>query len=305
MGIRMSRQAVQLFGTAVFVRQNYAALLHRFGKYQRILKPGMNIKIPFVDEVAFIQDLREQSIEVSSQVAITKDNVALHIDAVLFIQVVDPYKASYGVEHVRSAIINLAQTTMRSEIGKLSLDKTFEERETLNHNIVSAIAAEVAAWGVNCLRYEIRDIEPPTNIKKSMILQAGSERQKRADILKSEGERQTAINLAEGEKTAKSLTAEGKADATIKISKASADALRTIGSSIAHKEGRPAACFMIADKYIQSYKSLGKKTNALLVDTSPIEVAGNVTEAFGILNRSLGKRPAQSAKEGKLAPSAN
>eukprot|EP00826_Nyctotherus_ovalis_P054282 TRINITY_DN709_c0_g1_i5.p1 TRINITY_DN709_c0_g1~~TRINITY_DN709_c0_g1_i5.p1 ORF type:complete len:180 (-),score=55.41 TRINITY_DN709_c0_g1_i5:47-586(-) len=159
------KTVVKLLGTFVFVRQNYAAMLHRFRKYQRVLKPGINLKIPFIDQIAFVQDLRERAIEISSQAAITKDNVTLQIDAVLFIQIVDPYKASYGVESLEDAITNLAQTTMRSEIGKLTLDKTFEERESLNHYIVNAISSEVEAWGVKCLRYEIRDIEPPFNIK--------------------------------------------------------------------------------------------------------------------------------------------
>ena len=302
MGIKFSRSAVQILGTLVFVRQNYAALLQRFGKYHTTLKPGLNIKIPLVDEVAFVHDLREQAIEIDSQVAITKDNVALRLDAILFIQVVDPYKASYGIEKIISAISNLAQTTMRSEIGKLTLDKTFEERESLNHHIVNMISPEVEAWGVNCLRYEIRDIEPPTNIKKSMILQAESERQKRADILKSEGERQAAINLAEGERMAKSLRAEGRADATIQISKASADALKSIGSAIDGTQGRSAASFMVADHYINSYRSLGRKQNTLLVDTSPINVAGNIGEAFDILNRSLTIGTIASAKSTSASP---
>jgi len=292
------RQTVNLLGTLVFVRQNYAALLHRFGKYHRTLVPGLNIKIPFVDQVSFIHDLREEAIEISSQVAITKDNVALHIDAILFIQVVDPYKASYGVERIKNAITNLAQTTMRSEIGKLTLDKTFEERETLNHHIVNMISPEVEAWGVKCLRYEIRDIDPPPNIKKSMILQAESERQKRADILKSEGDRQASINLAEGERMSKSLRAEGRADATIQISRASADALKAIGTAIASEQGKPAASFMIADHFIDSYRALGRKNNALLVDTGPINVAKNISDAFDILNKSLEKK----TKKREIAP---
>ncbi len=307
MGLKFSKDTIHLFGTLIFVRQNYAALIQRFGKYHRTLKPGVNVKIPLVDEVAHIHDLREQAIEISSQVAITKDNVALHLDAVLFIQVVDPYKASYGVEKVKAAISNLAQTTMRSEIGKLTLDKTFEERETLNHHIVNVIGPEVEAWGVKCLRYEIRDIDPPANIKKSMTLQAESERQKRADILKSEGERQAAINLAEGERMSKALRAEGRAEATIQISKASADALKAIGAVIGDGQGKPAASFMVADHFINSYKALGRKQNALLIDTSPINVAKNISEAFDILNRSLEKVSQKKTKleltEPKTGPS--
>ena len=134
------------------------------------MKPGLNFKIPFIDTIEYVHDLREQVVEISSQVAVTKDNVALHIDGVLYIEIVDPEKASYNVEQIYQAITNLAQTTMRSEIGKLTLDKTFEERDTLNHNIIKSIDKETKDWGVSALRYEIKDIEPPANIQKSMIL---------------------------------------------------------------------------------------------------------------------------------------
>ena len=139
-------------------------MIHRFAKYNRLLKPGLNFKIPFLETVEYVHDLREQVVEISSQVAVTKDNVALHIDGVLYIQIEDPLKASYGVENIYAAITNLAQTTMRSEIGKLTLDKTFEERETLNDNIIKAIEKEVSDWGILALRYEIKDIEPPDAI---------------------------------------------------------------------------------------------------------------------------------------------
>jgi regulator of protease activity HflC (stomatin/prohibitin superfamily) len=164
------------------------------------LEPGLNFKFPFVDTIEYVHDLREQAIEISSQVAVTRDNVALHIDGVLYIQVVDPEKASYGVESYKDAVINLAQTTMRSEIGKLSLDSLFEERETLNERIVSAIEKESKEWGVHSIRYEIKDIEPPTAIQKSMVLQAEAERRKRASILTSEGEMLANVNIADAEK---------------------------------------------------------------------------------------------------------
>lgn len=172
--------------------------------------------------------MREQVIEISSQVAVTKDNVSLHIDGVLYIEVVDPMKASYGVDDYISAITNLAQTTMRSEIGKLKLDDTFEERETLNRNIVNSIELEAREWGIAALRYEIKDIEPPNNIQKSMILQAEAERKKRASILASEGDKLAAINIAEAEKTSQVLRAEGTAESLILQAKAQADALASI-----------------------------------------------------------------------------
>lgn len=194
------------------VREKNAVLIHRFGKYSKTCDPGVNWKIPFVDQVEYVHDLREQVIDISTQVAVTKDNVALHIDGILYIQIEDPYKASYNVENIYQAIINLAQTTMRSEIGKLSLDKTFEEREALNEQIIASIDQETSVWGVKAIRYEIKDIEPPQNIQKSMILQAEAERKKRASILKSEGERTANINIAEAEKISSVLKAEGIAE---------------------------------------------------------------------------------------------
>jgi regulator of protease activity HflC (stomatin/prohibitin superfamily) len=194
--------SVNNFGCFVIVGEKYATMMHRFEKFNRQLQPGFNFKIPIIDKVAYVHDLREQVIEITSQVAVTKDNVALHIDGVLFISISDPEKASYGVENFQEAITNLAQTTMRSEIGKLTLDTLFMERESLNKRIVAAIQIDTTEWGIDAHRYEIKDIEPPNNIQKSMILQAEAERRKRADILASEGEKQANINLAEAEKTA-------------------------------------------------------------------------------------------------------
>lgn len=202
-------------GVAIFVREKYACLIHRFQKFNRTMSPGLNWKIPFLESLEYTHDLREQVVEISSQVAVTKDNVALHIDGVLFIQIVDAEKASYNVENIYQAITNLAQTTMRSEIGKLTLDKTFEERDTLNQSIIKAIDKETKDWGVLALRYEIKDIEPPANIQKSMILQAEAERRKRASILTSEGDRTANINVAEAEKKAAILKAEGAAESMI------------------------------------------------------------------------------------------
>lgn len=264
-----------------------SAMVSLFGKYERVLRPGANLIIPLVDHIGFVHDLREQAIQISRQAAITRDNVVLDIDAILFIQVVDPYKASYGVENLRSAIMNLAQTTMRSEIGKLSLDRTFEERETLNQHIVKIISPEAAAWGVRCLRYEIRDIEPSPNIKHSMVLQAESERRKRADILLSEGQRQAAINRATAERAAKGLRAEGSAEAAIRVSDASSQALRTIGEATeGPKKGRDAAGYIATEKYMKSYKSMGAQSNSLVMKTSPFDVARNVSEAFDLLNKT-------------------
>ena len=186
-------------------------MLHRFKKFQKKLEPGLNFKVPIVDTIEYVHDLREQAIEITSQVAVTKDNVNLHIDGVLYVQISDPEKASYNVESYKDAVVNLAQTTMRSEIGKLSLDDLFQERDTLNERIVKSVALETNEWGVHSIRYEIKDIEPPSTIQKSMVLQAEAERKKRADILKSEGEMISNINIADAEKQAIILEAEGAA----------------------------------------------------------------------------------------------
>ena len=283
----MIRPYANLFGAFIFVRQNYAVMLHRFQKYTRTLTPGYNIKIPFIDKIAFVQDLREQAIEIKLQLAVTKDNVPLDIDATLYIEITNPYKASYGVENVVNAIMNLAKTTMRAEIGKLTLDKTFEEREMLNKKIIDIITKETIPWGVSCKRYEIKGIEPPVNIKNAMTLEAKTEREKRATILNSEAERQIAINAAEGERKSKSLRAEGEAEAVIIVAEASANALVRIGTAISKDQRLDSASFFIADKYIDSYETIGKTSNSLLVCTSPIEVVKNINEAFDMLKKSL------------------
>lgn len=214
------------------------------------MSPGLNFKIPYLDTVEYTHDLREQVVEISSQVAVTKDNVALHIDGVLYIQISDPEKASYNVENIYQAITNLAQTTMRSEIGKLTLDRTFEERDLLNHNIIKAIENEIKDWGITAIRYMIKDIEPPANISKSMILQAEAERRKRANILTSEGDRTMSINIAEAEKRAAVLKAEGAAESMIIQAEASRESLAMIDSVLKNKGGVEAAQFLLGSRYI-------------------------------------------------------
>jgi regulator of protease activity HflC (stomatin/prohibitin superfamily) len=212
--------AVRNWGLFTIVGENYAVMVHRFQKFNRQLQPGLNIMIPFIDTVAYVHDLREEVLEITSQVAVTKDNVALNIDGVLYIKINDPYKASYGVEDYAFAVSQLAQTTMRSEIGKMTLDKLFEERETLNADIVKAVEKESEDWGIDALRYEIKDIVPPSNISNAMILQAEAERKKRASILASEGEQISNVNIAEAEKISLILKAEGEAEGLIVQAKA-------------------------------------------------------------------------------------
>ena len=267
------------------MREQYACLIHRFQKFHKQVKPGLNFKIPIIDTIEYVHDLREQVVEISSQVAVTKDNVALHIDGVLYLKIEDPYKASYGVESISSAITNLAQTTMRSEIGKLTLDKTFEERDRLNENIVNAIDKETQDWGTRCVRYEIKDIEPPSNIQKSMILQAEAERKKRANMIESEGERQSKVNLAEAKKISQVLRAEGDAEATIRKAEASATALRKICDALQANRGQDAANFLLGERYIEAYRKLASEKNTIVIDSAPQMPIDNVTSSLNLLGK--------------------
>ncbi|MCW8851513.1 MAG: paraslipin, partial [Gammaproteobacteria bacterium] len=191
-----------------FVPQNRAYVVERFGKYNKTMEAGLNFLVPFIDRVGYDRSLKEHAYDVPSQAAITRDNISLVVDGVLYLKVLDPYKASYGVDDYVYAVTQLAQTTMRSEIGKIELDKTFEEREVLNTNIVASINEASGPWGVQVLRYEIKDIEPPRTVLEAMERQMKAEREKRAVILESEGERQSAINVAEGQKRSIVLAAE-------------------------------------------------------------------------------------------------
>jgi regulator of protease activity HflC (stomatin/prohibitin superfamily) len=278
-----------------FVPQNTAYVIERFGKYNTTMIAGLNLLIPFIDKIAYERSLKEMAVDVPSQSAITRDNISLVVDGVLYLKVIDPYKASYGIVDYVYAVTQLAQTTMRSEIGKIELDKTFEEREVLNINIVASINEAAVPWGVQVLRYEIKDIEPPRTVLDAMERQMKAERDKRASILESEGERQSAINVAEGDKQAKVLSAEGdkaqqilraegEAQAILAVANAKAEALKVIGNIAIEETGQKAIQLDLASQAIQAKAAIAKQSSVVLLSDEKTGASNIVAEAMTIIN---------------------
>lgn len=258
------------------VPQQSAYIVQRLGKFHAALQPGINYVIPFFDKVAYKHTLKEKAFDIPEQVCITKDNVQVTVDGVIFIQVIDPVKASYGIADYAFAITQLAQTTMRSEIGKIDLDKTFEERTTINRAVVSAIDEAAIDWGVKVLRYEIKNISPPQSVLLAMEKQMQAEREKRAVILQSEGEKQSAINLAEGQKQKVVLESEGvrqrqineaagQAEAIRAVATATADGIKALAQSITVESGIDAVQLRVAEKLIEQFGNLAKSANTLIL----------------------------------------
>ena len=278
-----------------FVPQNQAWLVERFGKYHSTKVAGLNFIVPFIDRVAAERSLKEQAQDVPSQSAITRDNISLVVDGILYFRVLDPYKATYGVDDYAFAVTQLAQTTMRSELGKMELDKTFEERDVLNTNIVAAINSAAEPWGIQVLRYEIKDIVPPSSIMESMEAQMKAERVKRAQILESEGDRQAAINVAEGkkqaqvlaaeaDKTEQILRAEGEAKAIIAVAEAQAEALKTIGDAANTEEGQKAIQLDLATKAIEAKRAIAKESSVVLLPDNGTDASSLVAQGMSIIN---------------------
>ena len=283
-----------------FVPQNRAYLVERFGKYQSTKEAGLNFIVPFIDRIAADRSLKEQAVDVPEQSAITKDNISLHVDGVLYFRVLDPYKATYGVDDYVFAVTQLAQTTMRSELGKMELDKTFEERDQLNTNIVTSINDASGPWGIQVLRYEIKDIVPPNSVMEAMEAQMKAERVKRAQILESEGDRQAAINRAEGakqsvvlaaeaDKTEQVLKAEGEAQAILAVAEAQAEALRKVGEAADTEEGQKAIQLDMATKAIEAKQAIAKESSIVLLPDGNTEAASLVTQAMAIINKMNNK----------------
>ena len=261
------------------VPQNEAYIVERLGKYSSTIEAGFHILVPFLDRVAYKHSLKEFAIDVPSQQAITKDNVSLGIDGVLYMKVMDPKAASYGVENLNFAITQLAQTSMRAEIGKLTLDQTFESRENINGEITMAIGEASNAWGTKVLRYEVKDIAPPQSILDEMEKQMSAERERRVAVTTSEGYKTAQINEAEGDKQAKILRAQGDAKSVEIEAVARAEAIRTIAEAI--KDGGEAAVAQqLSEQYITAFEKLAKESTVALIPADSTDISGTVAKAF-------------------------
>ncbi|MFZ9033065.1 MAG: SPFH domain-containing protein [Anaerohalosphaeraceae bacterium] len=292
---------ITLFKTARVVPQKEAFIVERLGKYAKTLEAGFHILAPFLDRVAYKHTLKEQAVDVPPQQCITKDNIAVEVDGILYMQVVDPKKASYGIDNYRFASTQLAQTTMRSVIGKLELDRTFEERETINGAIVEAVDKASDPWGVKVTRYEVKNIVPPQSIKDAMEKQMRAEREKRAVIAESEGDRQAKINRAEGEKQEmiaqsegekqkRINEAEGRAAEIEKVAIATALGVREIAKAINEEGGRDAVNLRVAEQYIEEFGNLAKETNSMIIPTNLADIAGVIKAATSVIEQ--GKKSA-------------
>lgn len=273
--------AILIFKNIIrIVPQNSAFVVERLGKYSRTLEAGIHILVPFLDRVAYKHSLKEFALDVPAQQAITKDNVPLGIDGVLYLRVMDPKSASYGVENLRFAITQLAQTTMRAEIGKITLDETFESREHINAIVTNAIDEASEVWGTKVLRYEIKDISPPATILDEMEKQMAAERQRRVDVTTSEGYRQAQINEAEGDQQALVLRAQGQADAVEIEARARASAIRTISEAINTEGGTTAVAQQLSEQYIAAFEKLARDGTVALLPTDGSDVTSVVSKAF-------------------------
>jgi regulator of protease activity HflC (stomatin/prohibitin superfamily) len=284
------------------VPQQSAWVVERLGKFHAILQPGLNVIVPFVDRIAYTHSLKEVPLDVPEQVCISRDNTQLSVDGVIYFQVTDPRLASYGSSNYIAAITQLAQTALRSEIGKMELDKTFESRDEMNRQVVSVLDEAGRSWGVKVLRYEIKNITPPETILRAMQAQITAEREKRALIAKSEGQKQQEINIAEGEKQAAILKSEGAKAAVVNkaqgdatsirlIAEATAAAVTAVAESLAKEGGQQAANLKVAEQYVNAFAYLAKTNNTLIVPANLGDMATLITSAMTMLDRN---KPAQA-----------
>ena len=288
---------ILLVSSIKIIPQRSAFIIERLGKYKATLEAGFQIIIPFVDRIRYKHTLKEQAIDVASQTCITRDNISVEVDGILYLQVVDPMKASYGIDHYRFASIQIAQTTMRSVIGKLELDRTFEERETINTSIVDAVDKASDPWGVKVSRYEVKNITPPQSIKDAMEKQMRAEREKRAVIAESEGEKQAKINVADGQKQQLIRESEGEMQKRIneatgraseieQVAKATATGLREIANAIGDKNGMDAVNLRIAEQYLSEFGKLAGVNNTMILPSNLTDIAGIVATATKVFSET-------------------
>ena len=290
--------AIFIFQTFKIVPQQHAWVVERLGKYDRTLTPGLEFVIPFVERVAYKHSLKEVPLDVPSQVCITKDNTQLQVDGIIYFQVTDPMRASYGSSNYIAAITQLAQTLLRSVIGKMELDKTFEERDHINLSVVASLDEAAANWGVKVLRYEIKDLTPPAAILHSMQAQITAEREKRALIAASEGRKQEQINIAtgereafiarsEGQRQAEINKAQGEAAAIVAVAEATADAIRKVAEAIRQPGGEQAVQLKVAQQAVEAFAQLAQKNNTMIVPSSLSEVSGIIGTAMALMKTPL------------------
>jgi regulator of protease activity HflC (stomatin/prohibitin superfamily) len=288
--------------TAVVVPQQSAYVVEQLGKYSRTLQAGFHILIPFVDRIAYRHTLKEQAIDIPEQVCITRDNVQVGVDGVLYMQVLDAHRASYGITNYIFAITQLAQTTLRSEMGKIDLDRTFEERQVVNQHVVSELDKASAPWGVKVLRYEIKNINPPHDVIAAMEKQMRAEREKRAVVLTSEGDRDAKINTAEGEKQRvikeseaskqqQINEAEGQAAAILAVATATAEGLRRVAESLRAEGGTDAMRLRIAEQYVAQFGELAKAGNTLVLPANLSDVGSMIALATKLIPGTDGESP--------------
>ncbi len=298
---------IVLAKTAVVVPQQNAYIVERLGKFAGVLPAGFHILVPFIDVIRYRHVLKENAIDIPEQICITRDNVQVGVDGVLYMKVIDAERASYGISNFSFAISQLAQTTLRSELGKIELDRTFEERTNINTNIVSELDKATEPWGIKVFRYEIKNITPPADILGAMEKQMRAEREKRATILTSEGTRDAAINTAEGEKqqTIKKSEAakqrqineaEGQADAILSIAKATAEGIREVAETIQMPGGMEAVQLRLAEKYIEQFGNLARTGNTMIVPSNVADVSSMLASAMSIIQQKTPTMPPPPAR---------
>jgi len=283
-------------GVRIVPQQN-AWVVERLGKFDRVLPPGFNVIVPFIERIAYRHSLKEVPLDVPEQVCITKDNTQLAVDGIIYFQVVDPKLASYGSSDYIQAITQLAQTALRSVIGKMELDRTFESRDEINHHVVNVLDEAGRTWGIKVLRYEIKSLTPPESILRSMQAQITAEREKRAVIATSEGKRQQEINIADGQRQAAILESEGQKQAQINkasgeagaielVANANANAVRAVAAAMETQGGMNAANLRVAQQYVEAFSNLAKTGNTLIIPSNVSDVAGIVASAMTVMDRT-------------------